>query len=229
MSAPASNNRADSGDCDWSVVPMMPAIASKSMRFAAAGALAFAAAGCSTLESFIPVRAPVLTGQPVAYPSDPTTQPTVLPRDALDIDCPQLEVQDGTSSIRVGGESNASVRYQFDISETARECQPQGNQFAIKVGVAGHLLIGPAGSPGAYSANLRVVIRRESDKSAVVSKVYRVESNTGTASEGSFQIVTEPFPLPFTHRQMDQDYTILVGFDNGHGGIAIKPARRRRG
>jgi len=34
--------------------------------------------------------------------------------------------------------------------------------------------------------------------------------------------------LPLTHREMDQDYTILVGFDNGHGGIAIKPTLKRR-
>jgi len=207
----------------------MAASASRSVRFALVAALAASSgAGCSTFESFIPARAPVVSGPLMQADANPSNQPVVLPRDALDIDCPSIEVQDGTSAIRVGGESNASVRYQFDIAETARECQPQGSQFTIKVGVAGHLLIGPAGAPGAYSANLRVVIRREGDKTAVVSKVYRVESNTGTASEGSFQLVTELFSLPFPHRQMNQDYTILVGFDNGHGGIAGKPAARRR-
>jgi hypothetical protein len=207
---------------------MMPAIALRSARVALVVSLAALSAGCSTFESLIPSRAPVVSGAPPVTDTNPGDQPIVLPRGALDIDCPVVEVQDGTSAIRVGGESNASVRYQFDITETARECQPQGDQFTIKVGVAGHLLIGPAGSPGPYSASLRVVIRRESDKTAVVSKSYRIESTTGTGSEGSFQLVTEPFPLPFPHRQMDQDYTILVGFDNGHGGIAAKPVARHR-
>jgi len=210
---------------------MMPMIASRTARLVLVAALAALGSGCSTLESFIPTRAPAYaTGAPTQESSDPANQPIVLPRDALDIDCPTLEVQDGTSAIRVGGQSNASVRYQFDITRTARECQPRGDQFTVKVGVAGHLLIGPAGSPGAYSATLRVVIRRESDQTAAISKTYRIEANTAGASEGSFQLVTEPFALPFPHRQMDQDYTILVGFDNGRGGIAGKPvaAHRRR-
>ena len=190
--------------------------------------LAALGAGCSTLESFIPAHPPIISGAPPQAAGDPNGAPIVLPRDALDINCPQVEVQDGTSAIRVGGASSASVRYQFDITETARECQPHGDQFTLKVGVAGHLLIGPAGSPGAYSATLRVVIRRESDQTAAASKSYRIDSNTAGASEGSFQLVTDLFTLPFPYKQMDQDYTILVGFDNGRGGIAGKPVARHR-
>jgi hypothetical protein len=208
---------------------MMSLVVSRSSRFAMVVALAALGSGCSTIESLIPARP--ATNQAPLKPQEqsrPGEGPVVLPLDALDIDCPTVEVQDGTSAMRVGGESNATVRYQFNITETARECQPQGNQFTVKVGVAGHLLIGPAGSPGAYSATLRVAIRRESDQSTVISRSYRVDSNTAGANEGSFQFVTEPFTLPFPHKEMDQDYTILVGFDNGHGGIAGKPAPRRR-
>ena len=208
---------------------MWSLVVSRGSRFALVVVLAALSSGCSTLESFVPTRpTPDRNSPKPPEPGRPGEGPVVLPADALDIDCPTVEVQDGTSAMRVGGESNASVRYQFDINQTARECQPQGNQFTVKVGVAGHLLIGPAGSPGAYSATLRVAIRRESDQSAVMSKSYRVDSNTSGANEGSFQFVTEPFTLPFPHKQMDQDYTILVGFDNGHGGIAGKPVPRHR-
>ena len=208
---------------------MMSLVVSRSSRFAVVVALATLSSACSTLESLIPARpTPDKNSPKPQEPGRPGEAPVVLPADALDIDCPTVEVQDGTAAMRVGGESNASVRYQFDITETARECRPQGNQFTVKVGVAGHLLIGPAGSPGAYSATLRVAIRRESDQSVAMSKTYRVESNTAGANEGSFQFVTEPFTLPFPHKQMDQDYTILVGFDNGHGGIAGKPVPRHR-
>ena len=207
---------------------MLPFVAARSARFAAIAAFAALVGGCSTLESMIPQHGEQNPGAPTPVSNDQGGNLIVLPRDALDIDCPQIEVQDGTSAVRVGGQSSESVRYQFDITNTARECQPRGDQFTIKVGVAGHLLIGPAGSPGAYSATLRVVIRRSSDETATISKTYRIESNTAGASEGSFQLVTDLYALPFTHREMDQDYTILVGFDNGHGGIAVKPTAKRR-
>ena len=209
---------------------MLSKIAAKSVRFSFVAAFAALAGGCSTLESMIPRHGEENPGAPTRVSNDQGGNLIVLPRDALDIDCPSIEVQDGTSAVRVGGQTNESVRYQFNIAETARECQPQGDQFTIKVGVAGHLLIGPAGSPGAYSATLRVVVRRSSDQKPVISKTYRIEANTAGANEASYQLVTEPFALPFTHREMDQDYTILVGFDNGHGGIVAKPAvKRKRG
>ena len=207
---------------------MVSKLAGRSVRLGAAAAFAALAGGCSTLESMIPRHGEENPAATTRVSNDQGGHLIVLPRDALDIDCPVIEVQDGTSAVRVGGQSNESVRYQFNIAETARECQPQGDQFTIKVGVAGHLLIGPAGSPGAYSATLRVVVRRSSDEKPVISKAYRVEANTAGAGEASYQLVTEPFALPLTHREMDQDYTILVGFDNGHGGIAIKPTLKRR-
>jgi hypothetical protein len=138
-----------------------------------------------------------------------------------------IEVQDGTAAVRVGGQTNDSVRYQFDIVNTARECHIMGNQFSVKVGVAGHLLIGPAGAPGAYSTQLRVVVRRDSDQKPEISKVYKIDANTNGGSQAPFQIVSEPLMLPFTHEQEDQDYTILVGFDAGHGDEAPKTHHKK--
>ena len=144
----------------------------------------------------------------------------------LAIDCPQIEVQDGTAAVRVGGQTNDSVRYQFDIANTARECRVEGNQFSIKVGVAGHLLIGPAGSPGAYSAQLRIVVRRDADQKPELSKVYKIDANTAGGVQAPFEFVSEPLMLPYTHQQADQDYTILVGFDTGRGAEPPKTHRK---
>jgi hypothetical protein len=33
--------------------------------------------------------------------------------------------------------------------------------------------------------------------------------------------------LPFTHKEADQDYTLLVGFDTGHVAEAPKPHRKK--
>jgi hypothetical protein len=131
--------------------------------------------------------------------------------------------------MRIGGDANSSVRYQFDITETARECKVEGAQFAIKVGVAGRLLIGPAGSGGAYSAPLRVVVRDDNTQKPVISKLYKVDANATTATnlQAPFQFVTEPLMLPYKDRFADQDYTVLVGFDTGHAAPVEKRARRR--
>jgi hypothetical protein len=192
---------------------------SKSLRLVLVAGLGAFCASCSSLGSLDPAN--------VLSMGAGTSGSTVTSAsgEIKDIDCPLVEVQDGTSAVRVGGQSNDSVRYQFDITNTARECHIQGNQFSLKVGVAGHLLIGPAGSPGAYSTQLRLAIRRDSDQKAEISKSYKIEANTSGGTQAPFQFVSEVFMLPFTHQQEDQDYTILVGFDNAHPAEA--PKRRR--
>ena len=61
--------------------------------------------------------------QPTAHPTD---RMKVLPVAAQDINCPDVTVADGGAALRVGGPDNASVRYQFNIGDTARQCDPAG-------------------------------------------------------------------------------------------------------
>jgi hypothetical protein len=192
---------------------------SKSLRLVLVASLGALCGSCSSLGSLDPANV-ISMG---AGTSGNTV--TSASGEIQEIDCPLIEVQDGTSAVRVGGQNNDSVRYQFDITNTARECHIQGNQFSIKVGVAGHLLIGPAGSPGAYSTQLRVAVRRDSDQKAEISKAYKIDANTSGGTQAPFQFVSEVFMLPYTRQQEDQDYTILVGFDNGRPAAAPKPRR----
>jgi hypothetical protein len=150
------------------------------------------------------------------------------PAASTEIDCPMIEVQDGTAYIRVGGQANDSVRYQFDITNTARECHVQGAQFGVKIGVAGHLLIGPAGAPGDYSTQLRIVVRRDADQKPVFSQAYKIQANTAGGSQAPFQFVSEPIMLPYTHQQEDQDYTLLVGFDTSHAAAPGPKPRHKK-
>jgi hypothetical protein len=203
---------------------MMRLIVCRSMRPLFAAALAGLCGACGSID----VGAPgVLVSNIVSPGASQQGAPAAGPVAATEVDCPQIEVQDGTAAFRVGGETNDSVRYQFDIANTARECHVQGAQFGIKVGVAGHLLIGPAGAPGAYSAQLRIVIRRESDQKPQVSQLYKIAADTAGGNQAPFQFVSDPIMLPFTHQWADQDYTILVGFDNGPVAQAPKPRRKK--
>ena len=194
------------------------------VNIAVALGLAAAVSGCSTLESLVPTdgtpkSATSPTSDPVIHnvPETAADKAVVLPLTALELDCPAVEVVDGAATQRFGGPANTAVRYQFDITSSARECQPAGANFTVKVGVSGLLLIGPAGSPGAYSSNVKVRIKREADQKYVFEKSYHIEANTNGDARAPFRIVTEPISLPYTRPQLNDDYSIFVGF--GDGGV----------
>ncbi len=201
--------------------------------FAALGLLA----GCSSVGSYFGHHDPNsdLLNQgadprPVARPAaNPSEKLNVLPVASRDINCPPVDVADGGAALRVGGPDNPSVRYQFNIGDTARECDPAGpRQAAIKVGVAGEVVIGPAGSAGTYTAPLKISVTRQSDNKEVFSKTYRVEATTDGINAGKFRIVSEPIMLPLNTLQLAEVYSISVGFEGGAArGSAPKHHRRR--
>jgi hypothetical protein len=200
------------------------------LRIALFSTLPGALAGCSTVDSFFAHRDPnsealnlgadprQIAGKPATNPSD---KPIVLPVASQDINCPEVDIADSGAALRVGGPDNASVRYQFNIGDTARECDPAGpQQAALKIGVSGAVVIGPAGSAGTFSAPLKITVTRESDKQQVFSQTYRVEAATDGVTAGAFRVVTDPIPLPLTTLQLADLYSISVGFEGGTGGPA---------
>jgi hypothetical protein len=184
--------------------------------------------GCGTVNNFFANRDPnanqVNLGanpRPTAgqLPKNPSEKPIVLPVASQDINCPEVEITDGGAALRVGGPDNTSVRYQFNIGDTARQCDPAGPQQAtIKIGVSGAVVIGPAGSAGTYSAPLKITLTRDSDNQQVFSQTYRVEAATDGVTAGAFRVVTDPIPVPLTTFQLADLYSISVGFENGTGG-----------
>jgi hypothetical protein len=170
-----------------------------------------------------------VAGKPGANPSE---KPKVLPVASQDINCPEVTIADGGAALRVGGPDNPSVRYQFNIGDTARQCDPAGpGQAALKVGVAGEVVIGPAGSAGTFNAPLKITVAREGDSTPVFSQIYQVAATTDGVSAGAFRVVTDPISLPMSTLQLADVYTITVGFEGGTGGpspTAHKKARRKR-
>jgi hypothetical protein len=210
------------------------------VRLVATAIVAVFCAACSTIQSITPSPSALTNlvsfnstsqtdNQNPGSPNGASAEKAYAAVEAQELDCPQVEVQDGTAAMRVGGEDNQSVRYQFDITQTARECKVEGSQFAIKVGVAGRLLIGPAGAAGTYSSSVRIVVRNDATSKPVVSKLYKVEATADAAGgmQSAFQVVSEPLMLPYEHKWADQDYTVLVGFDTGKPGAEDKHARKK--
>jgi hypothetical protein len=166
-----------------------------------------------------------MVGGPAARPSD---QMKVLPVAAQDINCPDVTVADGGAALRVGGPDNASVRYQFNIGDTARQCDPAGpGQASIKIGVAGQVVVGPAGAAGAFTAPLKITVTQLSDNKPVFSQTFRTEASTNGSAAGTFRVVTDPISVPMPTLQLGDLYSITVGFENGTGGPS--PTGRRTG
>jgi hypothetical protein len=151
------------------------------------------------------------------------------PKEVEKVECPEIIVLDGTAAHRVynGPESNDTLKYQYSLGDIARECILQGNQVSMKVGIAGQVLLGPAGAPGSFSVPVRVAVVRESDNAPVVSKLYNASVNVPPGqTEGAFTIVTEPMLAPFIQQHTAEDYTIKVGIDAG--GAQPAPAAHSR-
>jgi hypothetical protein len=191
--------------------------------------------GCSSVDTWFAHRDPNANSvnlganpPPVAKPAtNPSEKLIVLPVASQDIYCPTVDVAEGGAALRVGGADNASVRYQFNIGDTARECDPAGpGQATLKIGVAGVVVIGPAGSAGTFSAPLKITVTHSGDKKEVFSKTFTVEATTDGVQAGAFRVVTDPIPLPLTTLQLVDEYSITVGFASSGGG-APPPKRRR--
>ncbi|MBV8106471.1 MAG: hypothetical protein JO223_17955 [Hyphomicrobiales bacterium] len=194
-----------------------------------------ALSGCSSVDAWFAHRDPNANSvnlganpPPVAKPAaNPSEKPIVLPVASQDINCPTVDVAEGGAALRVGGTDNASVRYQFNVGDTARECDPAGpGQATLKIGVAGEVVIGPAGSAGTYSAPLKIAVTHNTDKKEVFSKIFKVEATTDGVQAGGFRVVTEPIPLPLTTLQLADEYAITVGFASG--GASAPPKRHRQ-
>lgn len=140
------------------------------------------------------------------------------PQPFAPIKCPEISIQDGTADDRVyasGDQSNANVKYQFSISNFARDCQVIDKQYQMKIGVEGRILLGPAGTPGTYAAPIRVAVVSRTDGSATLSKLYQVAAAVPAGqTEGPFTLVTEPLSVPISGQFPDQDYVIKIGFDS---------------
>jgi hypothetical protein len=141
--------------------------------------------------------------------------------------CPEVSILDGGAALRVGGPASSAVRHQFAINDTARECQLQGNTLAIKVGVEGNLVIGPAGSGGTQSAGIKVAVRAEKDQKIISSRSYRVSATATGGEAAQFTLVTDTFTMPFLSEYSSDDYTIIVGFEGSRAASGGRRSRRR--
>jgi|SRR5579875_722672 len=141
--------------------------------------------------------------------------------------CPKIVIPEGTAASQAYAgtpPSSANLRHQFSLTDSARECTLDGNQIVIKIGVAGRVLLGPAGSPGSFSVPVRMAIVNELNNQPIISKLYHAAVAVPPGeTHADFTIVSEPLRVPFIKEHADENYTIKAGIDEGTGITADKP------
>ncbi|MCC2095242.1 MAG: hypothetical protein KDJ29_00030 [Hyphomicrobiales bacterium] len=204
----------------------LPGRARTALGLAGVAALALAASGCSTGAGKDPGDT---LGNLLAFnsPRAPAT-PNTGAKPVYDINCPIVDVIEGGAAQRVysgRGSSNQDVRYQFSIGQTARECSMANGQIAIRVGVEGKVLLGPAGSASSFNVPVKIAVRDEASQQMLVAKTYQVAVTIPPgAPHSTFSVVSEPMLVPFRRKEANEDYMIMVGIEK----TKAKPQRRRR-
>ncbi|MCX8571195.1 hypothetical protein [Aminobacter sp. MET-1] len=129
--------------------------------------------------------------------------------------CPNVTLRDGTAffnSYAKGGQDDpAKLVHQSAITDVTRSCTRADGQMAIKVGVAGKVVVGPAGGAGTVNMPIRIaVIRGEEVLYSQLHKNVVQVSDPSTATQFVFTDANVVIPVPTA-----RDIQIFAGFDEG--------------
>jgi len=172
----------------------------------------------------------LLSGTPTMSGPPATTAAADGNPTPADIDCPGVEIRQGASTFQQSAPDNGSaalsLRFQANFVRSARSCVLRSGNVAMKVGVEGRLILGPAGTPGTFTLPVRLAVVKEGiEPRTIWTKFYAVPV---TVAQGESNI-------PFTHVEEDMSfpmppgneldaYVIYVGFDPE--GAAPEPKRK---
>ncbi|SDR25890.1 hypothetical protein SAMN05444161_2436 [Rhizobiales bacterium GAS191] len=154
-----------------------------------------------------------------------TRFPSAVDQDVIDFDCPVLEVApNGAATRDYGGSSEGgaqALRHQISISNLARECKDAGANIAMKLGVEGSVLLGPAGAPGTFTVPL-VFEARIKDKVVTTRRENLSVTIPPNETRAFFSTVLADFSIPKA-----DDTDLYVGLSPS-GGQALRPPVHRK-
>lgn len=128
--------------------------------------------------------------------------------------CPGVTLRDGTAffnSYAKGGQDDpAKLVHQSAITDVTRSCTRADGQMTIKVGVAGKVVVGPAGGAGTVNMPIRIAVIRGTEVlySQLHKNVVQV-TDPSTATQFVFTVPNVVIPIPTA-----RDIQIFAGFDD---------------
>ena len=167
-----------------------------------------------------------------SHPEPAASAPGAEASAPSNLTCPSVSIRSGASTYAVGEPgkpaSGTDLRYQATIGETARECDynTDTRQIAIKVGIQGRVIVGPAGAPPTVEVPLRVAVVEDGvSPKTIATKAYVVTVNLPGADGAPYTFVSDDISYPAPTDGSGDRYVFYVGFDPQ----ALKPAPRPRG
>jgi hypothetical protein len=160
----------------------------------------------------------------VKQPASPTAS-------APDVECPGVDIRAGASTLNINAKTAQAtagdLRYQLSFGQTARECQVQGGNLTIKVGVQGRIILGPMGGPGQLDIPLRYAVVREGPEPKVIVTRFKRVPVVVPPEQTHVQFVDVEeglsFPMP-SGAELDA-YVVYVGFDELGDKNEKRPAK----
>ncbi len=134
-------------------------------------------------------------------------------------DCPGVEIRPGASTLNVAAKANDptanDLRYQLGFGPLARQCALRGTTLAMRVGVQGRVIVGPAGGAGQVNVPLRyAVIQEGPNPKTIVTKLKRIPVTVPTnETYVAFTDIEEELSFPMPSPYALQSYVVYVGFD----------------
>ena len=194
------------------------AVFARGLRLAVV-ALPLALAGCGATEG---VGSNILS---VVAPKPQEMDPAVYAATPV---CPNVEIRDGTEFMPVfkpGKFGDTSqILFQASVQRVARDCDMEGDNLRVRVGVAGRVLSGPTGATGASTVPVRVAVL-VGDK-VVYSKLHQAAVNVQAPDYSAlWSVVDDGVVLSVAD---SKEATIYAGLD-GKGdpkGAKDKPKKK---
>jgi hypothetical protein len=145
--------------------------------------------------------------------------PPAAATETPEIDCPGVEIRQGASTFQQSGADNGStalsLRYQANFIRFARECALRSGNVAMKVGIEGRVILGPAGAPGPLALPVRLAVVKEGLEPKVIwTKFYMVPVVVPPGQPNVlFTHVEEDLSFPNPPGSDLDAYVVYVGFD----------------
>lgn len=138
--------------------------------------------------------------------------------DDIDLYCPDVIIREGTATLTSSLTNVSGVqatRYQGTITRTARECILQGGAtMAVKVGIQGRVIAGPAGAPPEVDIPLRVAVVQDGPQpKTIFSRFYKTTVTMTETGNTLFSFVAEDISYPAPPASAHASYVYYIGFD----------------
>ncbi len=193
------------------------------------GSMFGGSSGSSSTGSSIGSRFSQLFGsntQEASTSSTPSTQST----QNSELTCPSVAIRFGASTLSVGlpgkPASGNDLRYQGNITRTARDCNLQNGQVTARIGVIGRIIAGPAGAPPTVDVPMRVAVVQDGAPEKVITTKAVRTTVTMESDNTEFSLVAEDITYPAPTEAANDKYVFYVGFDPA--ALKPEPAGRKR-